>query len=89
MVWAFATLDHNPGAALLEALAGDAEGKLPQFTAQNISNLLYAFAKLEHKPPAAFLGAVARAARPILASFTPQVGPFWPPGQGMSLKANT
>ena len=75
MAWAFATLDHAPGAALLEALAAEAEGKLPLFSAQNVSNLLYAFAKLEHRPPATFLAAVSRAARPILPTFTPQVSP--------------
>ena len=70
--WAFATLEHSPGGALLEAIAVDAARKLPEFTAQNISNLLYALAKLEYKPES-FLAAASAAARPILSTFTPQV----------------
>ena len=74
--WAFATLDHSPGAQLLQAIAAEATAKLAEFTAQNISNLLHAFAKLEHHP-GSFLAAVSAAARPILGTFTPQVGAFF------------
>ena len=69
--WAFATLEHSPGAELLEGIAAAAEAKLGEFTAQNISNLLYALARLEHRP-ASFLAAASAAARPILGTFTPQ-----------------
>lgn len=72
IAWSFATLNHSPGEALLEALALEAEKKLAEFSPQNISNLLYAFAKLEHKP-SAFLEQASRAAVPILTTFTPQV----------------
>ena len=58
----------------MEALSVEAEKKLPEFTSQNISNLLYALGKLEHKPRS-FLEASSCTAKPILGSFTPQV-PF-------------
>ena len=72
IAWSFATLSHNPGEELLEAIAVEAEKKLAEFSPQNISNLLYAFAKLEHKPNA-FLEQASQAAVPILTNFTPQV----------------
>lgn len=63
---------HSPGAELLEAIAREAEKKITEFTAQNISNLVYAFAKLEHMP-ASFLSCASGAARTLLTQFTPQV----------------
>jgi hypothetical protein len=72
IAWAFATLNHNPGPDLLEGIAVEAVKKLTEFTAQNISNLLYAFGRLEHLPES-FLQHASKAAQPILATFTPQV----------------
>lgn len=72
IAWSYATLSHNPGEELLEAIAVEAEKKLAEFSPQNISNLLYAFAKLDYKP-SAFLEQASQAAVPILTNFTPQV----------------
>ncbi len=72
IAWAFATLNHNPGSELLEGIAVEAVKKLPEFTAQNISNLLYAFGKLEYMPKD-FPCHASQAAQPILGTFTPQV----------------
>ena len=65
-------LGHSPGPELLEAIAQEAEKKITEFTAQNISNLLWAFAKLEHMP-ATFLTCASQAARAVLTQCTPQV----------------
>ena len=65
-------LGHSPGPELLEAIAQEAEKKIAEFTAQNISNLLWAFAKLEHMP-ATFLACASLAARALLTQCTPQV----------------
>ena len=72
IAWAFSVLGHSPGPELLEAIAQEAEKKIAEFTAQNISNLLWAFAKLEHMP-ATFLACASLAARALLTQCTPQV----------------
>ena len=49
-VWAFANLNIDPGRDLLDAIAARAQADLHNYSAQNISNLLWAFARLAYLP---------------------------------------
>ena len=45
-VWAYANLGHDPGSALLDAIATTSVQAMGSFSPQNLSNTLWSFAKL-------------------------------------------
>lgn len=47
MIWAYASLAHNPPGPFLEALCEHAAHQLPHFSPQNISNTIWALATLK------------------------------------------
>ena len=47
MIWAYATLAHNPPAHFLDLLCSHAMHELPHFSPQNISNTIWALATLK------------------------------------------
>ena len=57
---------------MLNRMADQAEARLEEFSAQNISNALTAYAKLDHSPEG-LLAAIAKSVLPKLHSFSPQV----------------
>ena len=76
MLWAYAKLEYNPGAALLEQFGGCilADATQQQCTPQNVSNMLWAYATLSHLPGRQLLDAAAEYATAHLDAFHPQVG---------------
>jgi hypothetical protein len=54
-LWAVATLEHNPGVALLDAAAVQILRRLDQFSPQDTSNSIWALAKLYHHPSSELL----------------------------------
>jgi len=49
-VWGFATLRHDPGQELLEAVAAATVRQLSDFTSQNLSNTVWAYQQLGYQP---------------------------------------
>lgn len=47
MIWAYATLGHQPPGEFLELLCSHAMHELPHFSPQNISNTIWALATLK------------------------------------------
>lgn len=69
VLWALATLGHDPGAARLDAAAAALRPRLRACSAQSVSTVVWAYATLGHAPPRAFLddlGAVAAGERAAL-----------------------
>ena len=60
-VWAFANLGLDPGNKLFEGIAMAAVPALPEFSPQNVANLLWAFAKLGHRNEPLFAAAAVHA----------------------------
>ena len=71
-LWSFATLGERMGAACLEALATQAQKQLPQFTAQNLANMMWAFAKLSYTPDKELLQSCEAHAVSTARAFSPQ-----------------
>ena len=46
VLWAFAKMTHNPGAAYLDSLGVEAGRKVTDFNAQNLANTIWAFGTL-------------------------------------------
>ena len=55
MIWAYATLDHQPPPAFLLVLCQHAQRQLASFSPQNISNTIWALATLKHTNQVAVL----------------------------------
>ena len=71
-LWAWATLGHDPGAALLGRVGEAVERQLGAFKPQELANALWAWATLGHDPGAALLGRVGEAVERQLGAFKPQ-----------------
>lgn len=72
-LWSYATLSHDPGNALLDAMAIQMVERIQQFRPQAISNSLWAYAKLGYNPGKELLAVTSRRAQTMLHQYTSQV----------------
>ena len=68
----FATMDHHPGEALLQACAARAVDRIWEATPQAVANTVWSFAKLQHSPGGVLLAACAAQAVNRIRQATPQ-----------------
>ncbi|CAL8462328.1 g1861 [Coccomyxa elongata] len=71
-LWALAKMGHNPGEAMLNAMAAEVAKKLGGCNAQNLANIAWSYATLSHNPGEELLEAIAVEAEKKLAEFSPQ-----------------
>ena len=70
-LWALATLEHDPGKAVMAALGAAQAARVPTCIPQEMANSVWAFARLgAHSPE--LLAAVARESVPRIAEYSPQ-----------------
>lgn len=72
VLWAYATLGERMGGACLEALAAQAQKRLPCFEALHVAMMLWAYAELQHNPGAALLRGCEAHAIHVCQTFNPQ-----------------
>jgi FAST kinase-like protein, subdomain 1 len=93
-LWSYASLGHDPGNALLDAMAIQMVERIQQFRPQAISNSLWAYAKLGYNPGKELLAVTSRRAQTMLHQYTSQVQAWaWPwgvcPAQTLFRQAET
>ncbi|BDA46187.1 probable RAP domain-containing protein, chloroplastic [Coccomyxa sp. Obi] len=71
-LWALAKMGHNPGEAMLNAMAAEVAKKFGGCNAQNLANIAWSYATLSHNPGEELLEAIAVQAEKKLAEFSPQ-----------------
>jgi hypothetical protein len=72
LLWAYATLNYNPGNSLLEDLAAQVPETAVAYSAQNVSIALWAFAHLKFRPDERVLNCLAKSVQRHLSSFKHQ-----------------
>ncbi len=65
-------MGHDPGNALLDAMAIQMMERIQQFRSQAISNSLWAYAKLGYNPGKELLAVTSRRAQTMLHQYTSQ-----------------